>query len=484
MKKNVLRLLLICFFSNINAQNMISFGNDAYSGINAVALFPTQSFTNPNPWDVNLVAADVNAINNYLYISQQNVLSLAFGDKIKAANHRKGIDGENLPNILDYYNKKNANLLVGSDIYGPSFSVLTNIKSKKYVFGIFTKLRTQVSVIHFDNYLRYGNQSLAEPDEYIMHPFKTQVMNWGELGLNMATEIFTNSEKKWILGANLKYEIGLDVANIINQKDLKITSSEPSLSQDTNKKNIYVYDYDVAASYITNYNFDKKRYELKQNGKGLGLDLGISMIDKDDHEEEYNTKLSFGIVDLGSIRFGGGINHRFAEGNKVWLQNNPVFDNQKFENPEQYLRLLSNEAYGDPNKSRIEDGFVVGLPTSIHLNYSQRVKSHHFININWIQRTPVFKNALKRNNLLNINYSVQKKWLGYGISSTLSEYNDLQFGGYLRLGPLILGSENALPLFIDQKKLHAANVYLAIKLYPFWDDELKRHRRQKCDCEK
>ena len=31
--------------------------------------------------------------------------------------------------------------------------------------------------------------------------------------------------------------------------------------------------------------------------------------------------------------------------------------------------------------------------------------------------------------------------------------------------------------------LHAANFYVAFKLYPFWDNELKRHRRQKCDCE-
>jgi hypothetical protein len=201
-------------------------------------------------------------------------------------------------------------------------------------------------------------------------------------------------------------------------------------------------------------------------------------------EDEYNYKLSFDIVDLGYVNFKQGINHAFVNGNTVWLQNNPNLENQVFENPEEYLKLLSREAYGDENKSFAGYGFRIGLPTSINFNYSQRIKENHFINFNWIQRVPVFENSVKRNNVFNANYSVQKAFLGYGISTTLSEYKNLQFGGYFRIGPLILGSENVFPLLFKQKQLHNADFYMAIKLYPFWDNDLKRHRRQKCDCEK
>lgn len=475
-------LLTICFVK-ITGQNNLTFTNDIYSGINSALLSPTQPFLNSNPWEINLMSADVFLQNDYAYISQQSILGLPKA-KIKTANPRKNITGENTPGVLDFYNKDNANLLLATDIMGPSFSMTANIKEKKYVFGLFSRLRTQASILDFDNYLRFGNERIPQPEDYIMHPFSTQVMNWNEIGLNAATTIFPYSDKKWILGVNLKYEIGLDAANIINHDNIELTATDPAVGENPAKKNIYASNYNLTASYATNYNFETKGYEYKQNGSGLGLDLGITMLDQDSREEEYDSKFSFNILDLGYVNFKNGINHQFINGNTIQVQNNPNIDDAKFESPEQYLKILSQEAYGDENKSFAGYGFKIGLPTSININYSQRIKEHHFVNVNWIQRVPVFENSLKRNNLLNANYSIQKEAIGYGISTTLSEYKNVQFGGYVRLGPLILGSENAFPFLFKHKKLHAANVYLAIKLYPFWDNAFKRHRREKCDCEK
>lgn len=474
-------LFLFCFFK-MTAQNNFSFLNDNYSGINSAGLSPTQPYFNQHPWDVNLISADVFLQNNYAYISQQSLLSLT-DTPIQSANPRKNITGENQANVFDFYNKGKADLLLASEILGPSFSMTANIREKKYVFGLFSRMRTHNSFLGFDNYFRYGNQMIPQPDDYKMKPFDTNVMNWNEIGINAATTIFPNSNKQWILGINVKYAIGLDAANVISHNDIELTSTEPAIGENPNRRSIYASNYNLTASYITNYNFESKRYEYKQNGSGLGLDVGIAVVDRDPREDEYNSKLSFNISDVGAVNFKNGINHEFKNGNTIWLQNNPNFDNQKFESPEQYLRLLSQEAYGNENASFIGNGFTIGLPTSININYSQRIKEHHFINFNWIQRVPVFENSLKRNNIVNANYSIQKEGIGYGISSTLSEYKSLQFGGYVRLGPLILGSENVFPILFKQKKLHNANVYLAIKFYPFWDSAFKRHRRQDCDCD-
>ena len=476
-----LSFLLLCF-CKITAQNNWSFSNDQYSGINSAVLSPTQPFLNPNPWDVNLISADLFLQNDYAYISKQSLFGLTKSE-IQTTDPRQNITGENTPNVFDFYNKEKANLLLSSDILGPSFSMTAHIKDKKYVFGLFTRLRTQVSFLDFDNYLRYGNQMVAQPSEYVMKPFSGTVMNWNEVGLNVSTNLFPYAAKEWIVGFNLKYTIGLDASNIIYHNNIKLTSSEPAIGESPDLRNIYASDYNISASYITNYNFESKSYDYRQNGSGLGLDLGISMVDKDPREDEYNYKWSFNILDVGFVDFKQGINHVFNNGNTVWLQNNPELKNRKFRSPEQFLRLLSQQAYADENQSFAGNGFKIGLPTSINVNYSQRVKEHHFINFNWIQRVPVFENSVKQNNLINANYSVQKEAFGYGVSTTLSEYKSLQFGGYLRLGPLILGSENALPFLFKHQKLHNANFYLAIKFYPFWDNPMKRHRRQKCDCE-
>lgn len=475
-------LIIFCFVT-ITAQNNFSFSTDNYSGINSAVLSPTQPFLNPNPWDINLISVDAFFQNDYGYISQQNLFGLP-SSEIEVANPKKNITGTNQPNVFDFYNKENANLMFTSDLLGPSFSMTANIKEKKYVFGIFSRLRAQASVLKLDNYLRFGNEMVFQPSLYELKPFSTNAMSWNEIGFNAATTIFPYADKQWIIGINLKYEMGLDAANVINHQNIELTATQPSVGDNPDLMNIYASNYNVSANYITNYNSETKTYDYKQNGSGLGMDLGITMLDQEPREEKYNSKFSFNILDLGFVNFKQGNNHSFANGNTIWLQNNPNFDDQEFESPEQYLKLLSQEAYGNENTSFAGYGFKIGLPTSININYSQRIKEHHFVNVNWIQRVPVFENSLKRNNLLNANYSIQKEALGYGISTTFSEYSNLQFGGYLRLGPLILGSENVFPLLFNQKKLHAANVYLAIKFYPFWDNAFKRHRRQKCDCEK
>ncbi|MPS71788.1 MAG: hypothetical protein E2590_01405 [Chryseobacterium sp.] len=475
-------LFIFCFVK-IAAQNNFSFSNDNYSGINSVVLSPTQAFLDTNPWDVNLISADIFLQNNYAYISKQNVLGL-LNAEIQVANPRKNIRGEGQSNVFDFYNKETADALMNYDALGPSFSMIADIKEKKYAFGLFSRMRVQGAVLKLDNYFRFGNEMVPQPSDYKMNPFSSAAMSWNEVGLNAATEIFPYSDKHWILGVNIKYEMGLDAANIISHKDIDLSASDPAPTEDPDYKNIYASNYDISLNYITNYDFENDRYEYKQNGSGLGLDIGITMMDKDKGEDEYNSKFSLNILDIGSVSFKQGINHSFKNGKTVWLQNNPVFKDEDFTTPEDYLRKISKEAYGNEDASFVGNGFRIGLPTSINVNYSQRVKANHFINFNWIQRVPFFRNPVKRNNMLNANYSVQKEAIGYGVSTSLSEYRHLYFGGYLRLGPVILGSENIFPMFFKHQHLHAAAFYLAIKLYPFWDNEFKRHRREKCDCEK
>ena len=60
--------------STIFGQESYLFSNDKYSGINAVIISPTQTFLNPNPWDVNVIAENVFVQNDYGYISQESIL--------------------------------------------------------------------------------------------------------------------------------------------------------------------------------------------------------------------------------------------------------------------------------------------------------------------------------------------------------------------------------------------------------------------------
>ena len=109
-------------------------------------------------------------------------------------------------------------------------------------------------------------------------------MNWAEFGFNFATEIFPNSDYHWIVGGNLKYEMGLDALAVNSaEMELRRTTTVDSLGVSTDI--ISAHQFDVAASYATNYNFNSDQYEFKQRGKGFGLDLGLSFINKDEESK-------------------------------------------------------------------------------------------------------------------------------------------------------------------------------------------------------
>lgn len=461
-----------------HAQESILFANDRYSGINSVVISPTQSFLNPNPWDINVFAEDVFLQNDFVYISQQSFLGLGNSD-LQSVNIKKNITGQNTANVFDFYNKPLGNYYLSSDLLGPSFQLRVNIKDKDFTVGMFSRLRTQSSAARVDNYFRFRNQDILEPEDYTLKPSTINFMNWNEIGLNMATEIFSDSDYQWIIGGNLKYEIGLDAVHINSKVPFQLTRTGEDLPSPDEKK-IIASGYDFETSFATNYNFATKKYEYKQLGKGLGLDFGLTVIDKNENEEGYNFKASVHVLDLGRVNFKG--EKHLLNGAPLQLENNPQFKDIKFESPQQYLQILSEQSFGDKNASLQGTDFTIGLPTGLHLNVSKNIRENHYFNADFIQRIPVFENSLKRSNIFNISYTVQKPFLGYGGSVSLYEYSRLQFGGYFRIGPLILGSENLFPLVFKQKKLHSGDFYIAIKIYPFWDNELKRRRRQDCYC--
>ena len=479
-----LKKLFVILFCNvlpyfIFGQENLIFTNDQYSGINSAIVSPMQPFLNTNPWDVNLFAEDIFFNTDYAYISKQSFLALATGSEIKSLDIKNNINGENTPSVLDFYNKELGNYHLSSDILGPSFSLKTKIKDKEFNLGLFTRLRTQSSAINVDNYLKFSNQKIEEPEFYLLQPLEINVMNWGEVGLNVATEIFTNSDYQWVLGANFKYEIGFDALNVKSKSPVGLNRIIEEING-VEEKTIFASNYTIEANYATNYNFETDRYEFKQKGKGFGFDFGIAFIDRFKEEENYNLKLSVNILDVGRINFTGE-KHLF-QGQTLKIINNPNLDNVKFDSPSQYLQLLSEEVYGNKNTSLQGTDFQMGLPTSLHFNFSKNIGGNRYFNADFIQRTPIFENSLKRSNVLQASYSVQKPVVGLGASMSLYEYRSLQFGGYLRLGPIILGSANFLPFVLKQNKLHSGDFYIAIKIYPFWDNEMKRHRRADCNC--
>ncbi|TGN30311.1 DUF5723 family protein [Empedobacter tilapiae] len=477
-------LLIVIFCSNlIFGQNILSFSNDQYSGINGSLFSPTTSYFNPNKWDVNIISEDILLTNDYAYISDQNIIGLLKGET-KTANLKAGIRGETHSNILDFTTKNSVSYHLENDILGPSISFKKKINNQTFRLGFFSRLRTQGSIKDLDNYFRFSNQKELEPRNYTFEPNKTNAMNWGEFGLNLSTNLHTTNTSELIIGTNIKYLLGLDGAYVKNKSAIKLEAIPTSTSTISNPDaDIYASGFDIEAGYSTNYDFDRDQYILRNRGNGIGIDLGVSFVNRRINDELYDFKFSANLLDIGLVKFKGENHHFYNPSQKIQIRNNPNLDGVQFESIDQYLRLLSKEIYGNEIQSKTENNFSIGLPTSLHLNLSKKIIENHYLNFNLIQRMPIFENSLKRVNVLQTSYTIQKDGFGIGPSLSIYDYENVTLGGYVRIGPLILGSDNAIPILFKQKKLTSANFYFGLKLYPFWDSEAKRRSREPCECE-
>jgi hypothetical protein len=246
------------------------------------------------------------------------------------------------------------------------------------------------------------------------------------------------------------------------------------------RKVLFASDFDVKVAYATGYNFQKEAYEYQTLGNGLGFDVGMAFVNYNGNDEDYDLKLSANILDIGSVKFKG-FEHEFV-GENFQYTHNPVLEDLDFESPEQYAQIISQEIYGDPSRSLVSNEFSIGLPTSIHLNASKNIWPNTYINADWIQRMPLFKNSLKRSNILHLSYLFNTHKWAYGAAISLVEYEFLRAGAFLRYGPLIIGSENLLPFFIPHQKLKGADFYIGLKIYPFRNRDLERRSRKPCKC--
>lgn len=458
------------FFSQIN----IGVKNDGFVYTNVVVSNPSAFLQNSNPWEVNLVSADVFVNNNYSFISQQSLLGLSGADNLVVNN---GSNQSDLPrNTIGFSDYKKFNGYFQADVLGPAVAIKFKIKEHEFAAGFYTRLRTFGSSFNLDNQYKYENFINQTAFSRVFQPFSASVATLQENNFFISKSFLQNKTSELNIGVTFKQSKVWDAAivrenNVYNIDYNKITNS------------LYYENYSAEAMVTSSYNFDKKKYEPKNNGSSIGADFGLTYVDFENYDKEngeYFQKLAFSVTDIGFIKVNG--EKHLYEGSPFVINQN--IDFQNVNNYSDFFKELSTHVYGNPDISLQSTTFKVALPTAIHLSYSGNLLKNRYVTFGLTQRVPLTKNSFKSPNLFYVNLAKTNRFLTYAAQFSMFEYKKLQFGGYLRFGPIFIGSDNILPVFFKQKKLEAADIYFGIKIYPFWDNALSRRSRQKCDCEK
>lgn len=457
------------FFSQIN----IGVKNDGFVFTNAVVNNPSAFLQNSNPWEVNLVSADVFVNNNYSFISQQSLLGLSGADNLVVNN---GSNQSDLPkNTIGFSDYRKFNGYFQADVLGPAVAVKFKIKEQEFAAGFYTRLRTFGNSFNLDGNYKYDNFVHQPSFALDFKPFSGSLATLQENNFFISKSFFQTKSSEFNIGLNFKHSKVWDALIVKEKNSFDFKYDKASATFEYNH-------YDVEALVTTSVNFDNNSYEPKDYGHSIGGDIGFTYVDYGDYDKEegeYFQKFAFSVTDLGFIKVNGE-KHIF-KGDPFLI--NRTNDFQHLTSISDFLQELSSHVYGDPNASLVGTQFTVALPTALHLSYSGNLLKNRYVTLGINQRLPLYRYAFKTPNLFYINLAKTHRLLTYAAQLSLFEYKKPQLGAYLRFGPFFIGSDNILPVFFRQDELNAFDVYFGFKIYPFWDSSESRRARKKCYCD-
>jgi Family of unknown function (DUF5723) len=456
--KSGLIFLFIVF--NSYAQELQNSSASGYSGYNTVFLNPAFADSQFLNWDFTLVGANSFLENNYAYLKNGSIIGLLNND----AQFIKSDQSSTSQNYLGTFDStpENKYLYTQHEVQGPSLL----LKLKKFNIGFGMRLRTHVSSNNINENLVGSNFYFTENFDITRttKPFNVVGAAWTEYSIHFSKKIKETAKKKIVFGINaklLKAHEGL-VFNNLGSNPITV-----------NKEQVIAEVPDLRVRLATGVkslnNNDEEGYDTTSRGTGLGIDLGISKETKSwknfDNEKAYGERIGLSIMDLGFLNYSSqAYDYLFS----VNSQSSFIFDElSTYDTITEKGSFISDQIYGDPNAAYKGDSFTILLPTVVSFQYSKRYTNHFLLDANVIQRIVLGNNAMKRTNSTSITPRLEHKWFEVGMPVSLLEYSKLRLGTFLRIGPILLGSDNILPLFVEQKKLYGYHFYFAFRIFPF-----------------
>ncbi len=181
-----------------------------------------------------------------------------------------------------------------------------------------------------------------------------------------------------------------------------------------------------------------------------------------DKPQKYKYRVSFNLTDIGGVRYQ----------NPTLVSSVQINATDKFLNlkdfdaagyTEEYAAVLNNALGVQPND--LKTSFRSGLPTAFNLNMDYQLASKLYLNALWVQNLRGTNTvAMRQNSLLALTPRLETKGLELALPISLqNNYRVLALGGFVKLGPLFVGSDNLGGLF-NVGHAYGANVYAGLSV--------------------
>ncbi|GIV31796.1 MAG: hypothetical protein KatS3mg030_098 [Saprospiraceae bacterium] len=451
-------LLMLGLASPALAQLQSGLRLENFSGTSGLIIDPTAHFNNPLRWDVNLAGAGLFLDNNYVFIRNSSTLDLLRNVDERTiflrADELEGPVGRDTY-VIDFHTARRRHYAaVASYIDGPALAVRIG---SQHSIGFFTRAAVWGSSYDIPakfSYYPYDRRPFY--DTFRVPMLEGAMIGWKEYGLNYAVKIPTYYGSLRF-GINGRALVGYESAYVYSQKAFDYTKLP---------NNEIFIEGAMGTFGFTTTNLDIDNFDLVRNGNGLAVDVAASIAYGEDDEGNYLWRASMSLTNLGSLRFNHAEQHHImADSSRLALDDYRHYTD-KLMDLKDLARQFSYNTMGDSSASYIGDRFRISMPAAVNLQVDVSIAPNLFANALVVQRLPTPDPSPKSPNLIAVTPRFEHRWFSASLPVVFYEWSDLRLGAALRLGYLVVGSDNLLSHF-GHRDFYGTDIYVALKLNPF-----------------
>ncbi|MBC8046511.1 MAG: thrombospondin type 3 repeat-containing protein, partial [Fimbriimonadaceae bacterium] len=470
MMKNLLKLL-ICFTAIFNAplnyaQSYLGIVNSNFAGSTGMVVQPASIADSRYRFDMTLFGLSSTIANNYVGLDPEGIF-----------NSNPNLDFEKAYlSVKDLENDQTANATINTKIELITFMASL---SQSSAIGLTVGFRNFINVDNVSEELaRVAFAGLVD-DQNIPNiqidddGLSFDNMTWMQYGITYANTIY-NTDKHFLKGgATLKFvhavSSGYLYANdlnysFVNDSIINIAASDFNYGHSDNLNNI---EFDSIGS-LTKLKFASKLapafdigfvYEYRPDVDEFRRKKPDGTYEYMHHKNKYKFKVGVSILDVGKVKFTKGNNSGDFGGTDESFNINQF----SLEN----IQSLDDTLQAKFDALDDDDTYTVSLPSALSVQLDYRIKGGFYVNLNPFialnrNRDPE-QSRVSEITTISLTPRFESRWIDVGLPISYNEYNNTNLGLSLRLGPVIVGTNDFLPL-ISKKNIYGTDFHVAIKI--------------------
>lgn len=464
MRKICFLLIAIAISVSIKAQDFLGYSNSNYSGVSGIDLQPAAVVDSRYRVDITLVGFSASLYNNYLGLNKDAILKdldvdeAGFKDNyLKVRKHKRDKSfyfstQVYLPSFLITINRKNAFAMDGKIRSMFNVDGISH-KLASYLYNVDPEAETLPSTNLYNKKLNITNMSWLDYGITYGHVFRAE-----------GTHFFKGAATvKMLQGLQASY-VNLDNMNY-NVIDDEVYMSSTNLGFGYTDDIVFApsLGFDFGAVYEWRPDYDSYLYDM--DGQ-----TGLSRRDKN----KYKLRLGFSVLDIGSVKFKNA---------NVYA--GPVATGSEVEPGD--LTADDDSPFGVQNVDMQVKTIKMKLPTAISAQVDYNVYKKFYVNF-----TPYYAFKFKNSNTKVHDISTFSltprwdfKWFGFYNPLSVDFYGNAKMGLGFRLGPLIFGTNNIVPL-ITNTNMYGADFHVLLKVPVLYgrprdsDNDKVSNKKDKC----